>query len=118
MSSSRRVDRLRIQLGDQGVNALTKAVEGLTAAGPGFVAVGRTGVWASTDGVSWDRVQSNLLHSRDWYLSVTAGGPGVVAVGLPNKAWYSSDGLTWEAAEVPPVPADVYPGDGDTPGSP
>ena len=26
-------------------------------------------------------------------------------------AWYSSDGSTWERASVPPVPAEIYPGD-------
>lgn len=82
----------------------------LAAAEPGFVAVGWQSVWTSTDGVSWDRAQPSPEH-RDLFWGVTAGGPGVVAVGQPNKAWYSSDGLTWEAAEVPPVPADVYPGD-------
>ena len=87
---------------------------GQTAAGPGFVAVGREGVWRSTDGLSWDLVHS--LGGRNWFSSVAAGGPGMVAVGRPNKAWYSSDGLTWEAATVPPVPANVYPGDdGRTP---
>ncbi len=86
----------------------------LAAAGPGFVAVGYQNVWTSNDGVSWDRVQSH--PDSHWFQSVTAGGPGVVAAGRPNKAWYSSDGLTWEAATVPPVPANVYPGDdGGTP---
>jgi hypothetical protein len=88
---------------------------GLAAAGPGFVAVGGGSVWTSPDGVFWDRVQSNP-DPRDWFQDVTAGGPGIVAVGRPNKAWYSSDGLTWQAAKVPPVPARVYPGDdGKTP---
>jgi hypothetical protein len=90
-------------------------VDDVAAAGPGLVAVGGQSVWTSTDGVSWDRVHSNP-DPRDWFQSVTAGGPGIVAVGRPNKAWYSPDGLTWEAAEVPPVPANVYPGDdGETP---
>lgn len=84
-------------------------IEDIAAAGPGFVAVGRTGVWASTDGASWDLVQPST--GFDWFQGVTAGGPGVVAVGRPNKAWFSSDGVGWEAAEVPPVPAGVYPGD-------
>jgi hypothetical protein len=87
---------------------------GLAAAGPGFVAVGGGSVWTSTDGASWDRVRS--ADPRDWFQDVTSGGPGVVAVGRPNKAWYSSDGVTWESAKVPPVPARVYPGDdGKTP---
>ena len=83
---------------------------GLAAAGPGFVAVGGGSIWTSADGISWELVQSNP-DPRDWFQDVSAGGPGIVAVGRPNKAWYSADGLTWEAAEVPPVPADVYPGD-------
>ena len=74
--------------------------EGLAVAAPGFVAARTETVSTSTDGVSWDLVQPSS-DPEDQYLSVTAGGPGVVAVGSPGKAWFSSDGLTWEAATVP-----------------
>jgi hypothetical protein len=92
--------------------------------GPGLVAVGHdTGVndgrysahylhaavWTSPDGLSWiqtahdaatlgDRGQEASMHS------VTAGGPGVVAVGDCQgraAAWVSPDGLTWSRAQVP-----------------
>jgi hypothetical protein len=43
--------------------------------------------------------------------AICAAGPGLVAVGSGNRAWFSSDGLTWELASVPPVPTDVYLGD-------
>jgi hypothetical protein len=76
--------------------------EAVVAAGPGFVAARHDDIITSTDGVSWEpaRVSSDR---GDQYLSVSAGGPGVVAVGSPSKAWFSSDGLTWEAATVPPT---------------
>ncbi|HTG48583.1 MAG TPA: hypothetical protein VK646_13110 [Actinomycetota bacterium] len=80
---------------------------GFAAAGPGFVITGTNGVYTSTDGVSWDHVQPPV--DRAEFLGVTAGGPGVVAVGSPDNAWFSSDGATWQPATVPQtgVPADM-----------
>ena len=84
--------------------------------GPGIVAVGGSGshspladaaVWTSPDGITWSRVP----HDEDIFggvgeqtmTSVTAGGPGLVAVGwdLPvivdadAAVWTSPDGITW-----------------------
>lgn len=106
----------------------------VTTGGPGLVAVGtsdnelariageQTGpthavVWTSEDGRTWTRLPDDPVFRDAFFISaVTAGGPGVVAVGAHNKAWFSSDGMAWEPAELPPVPADVYPGDdGRTP---
>lgn len=91
---------------------------GVTAGGPGLVAVGRDGpvadgagnaaVWTSRDGFTWSRVQ----HDEDIFggdgeqrmVSVTAAGPGLVAVGFDKPedlgegnaaVWTSSDGFTW-----------------------
>ncbi len=88
--------------GDQNEGDGLWEAEGLAAAGPGFVAARQVSIFTSTDGVSWDRVQS--IPYEPSYYSVAAGGPGVVAVGS-NKAWFSSDGLTWEAATVPSTEA-------------
>ena len=87
---------------------------GVTAGGPGLVAVGYDGpggdedaaVWTSPDGITWSRVphDETLLGGEDdqvmW--SVTAGGPGLVAVGYDGSAgdadaavWTSPDGITW-----------------------
>ncbi len=64
----------------------------VTAGGPGLVAVGsdRTGnnpeaaVWTSPDGITWSRVPNQWVRGRggEEMLSVTVGGPGLVAVGF------------------------------------
>ena len=91
----------------------------VTAGGPGLVAVGRDGVggwdntshnaaavWTSVDGITWSRVP----HDEEVFgkggnpamLSVTAGGPGLVAVGVDGRLggsttprWTSPDGIAW-----------------------
>jgi hypothetical protein len=91
--------------------------------GPGLVAVGSDGmgtydhhggrlvaaVWTSEDGFTWSRVPHDdaifgrrLLHPDEGpahaMTSVTAGGPGLVAVGWDGYnagTWTSVDGLTW-----------------------
>jgi hypothetical protein len=88
--------------------------------GPGLVAVGREGddhawdnsldnaaaVWTSVDGITWTRVPHDetvfgtggnpptSTSPGPVMLSVTAGGPGLVAVGR-KAAWTSPDGFTW-----------------------
>ncbi len=91
---------------------------GVTVGGPGLVAVGRDGpvangegnaaVWTSPDGFTWSRVP----HDEDVFggdgeqrmVSVTVGGPGLVAVGFDRPAeqgegnavvWTSPDGFVW-----------------------
>ena len=87
---------------------------GLTVGGPGLVAVGRDGsdeqgdaaVWTSVDGLTWTRVP----HDEEVFggpgeqrmVSVTAGGPGLVAVGRDGSdeqgdaaVWTSVDGSSW-----------------------
>jgi hypothetical protein len=103
---------------------------GVTAGGPGLVAVGGENyyfywpeqidpvafsggdsdavVWTSPDGASWSRVpHTEAVFGGDGeqqMFGVTAGGPGLVAVGfdgtLGNEAgnaavWTSPDGVTW-----------------------
>jgi hypothetical protein len=82
--------------------------------GPGVVAVGWDGdlhagtlvaaVWTSVDGLSWSRVphdEAVFGGARNQTMSsVTAGGPGLVAVGAgggdPDAVvWTSVDGLVW-----------------------
>jgi hypothetical protein len=90
----------------------------VTVGGPGLVAVGRDGpvadgegnaaVWTSPDGFVWSRVPHDeaifggLGEQR--MVSVTAGGPGLVAVGFDRPAeqgegnaavWTSPDGFVW-----------------------
>jgi len=76
-------------------------------------------VWTSTDGFTWSRVPHDPAVFGDWstkhilpmtsatMLDVTAGGPGLVAVGgvyrgVPgagtSAAWTSADGITWSLA--------------------
>ena len=117
----------------------------VTIGGPGLVAVGRDGggpawdnpvggqdaaVWTSVDGLTWSRVphDENVFGGgnggqRPAMVSVTAGGPGLVAVGYsfpssaPAAVWTSVDGLTWSAvthengAELSGTMVDVTVGD-------
>jgi len=89
-------------------------VWGVTAGGPGLVAVGRGGfsdddldavVWTSPDGMTWSRVPHDESvfggEGEQAMSSVTAGGPGLVAVGWDEASgdngadWTSPDGITW-----------------------
>ncbi|MDQ3659873.1 MAG: adenylate/guanylate cyclase domain-containing protein [Actinomycetota bacterium] len=92
---------------------------GVTAGGPGFVAVGYRGngetldaaVWTSEDGREWTLVQGDpgLGGARNEVMNRVARSDfGLVAVGYQGlrgdrdaAAWVSVDGLTWDRAEVP-----------------
>ncbi len=94
------------------------AVHDVTAWEGGYVAVGGrctgevpcTGyVWSSTDGITWARVEE--IPGEIDLSSVTAGGPGLVAVGtyippLPEldipqvRVLTSDDGLNWTLTEL------------------
>jgi hypothetical protein len=93
----------------------------VTTGGPGLVAVGWVGrgfsrvaaVWTSVNGITWDPVphdasvfggddqeDGDTFNTR--MLSVTGGGPGLVAVGATGSdlggsaaVWTSIDGLSW-----------------------
>ena len=90
----------------------------VTVGGPGLVAVGRDGlgvdgngsaaVWTSVDGLTWSRVPHDEAvfggPGEQRMVSVTDGGPGLVAVGRDGPTgneqsvaavWTSVDGLTW-----------------------
>ena len=91
----------------------------VTVGGPGLVAVGSeasavngfsdAAVWTSVDGITWTRVPDDDAVfgdtgdelSHQWMLAVTAGGPGLVAVGeelagdFDAAVWTSVDGITW-----------------------
>jgi hypothetical protein len=101
----------------------------VTAGGPGLVAVGfeasfveRIGaVWTSPDGIEWTRVPHDQSvfggDGNPAMLSVTAGGPGLVAVGEGRSGddavaavWTSSDGIAWSRV---PHDQSVFGGDGD-----
>jgi hypothetical protein len=85
------------------------AVADVAAWSGGFVAVGEAnghaGVWLSPDGVTWTAVPDQEAFTGDVVrmVAVTAGGPGLVAVGQydPNgfdshaAVWLSADGLAW-----------------------
>ena len=90
----------------------------------GLVAIGaardssgrdRAVAWVSTDGRTWTpaTVPPNRLPDETWAVAraVTAGGPGLVAIGWANvgpdasfrvAVWTSSDGLKW--SRVPNAP--------------
>lgn len=94
-------------------------VTGLTVGGPGFVAVGSDGlnsdeptgraravVWTSIDGLTWSRLPHDEAvfggEGDQGMFDVTAGGPGLVAVGENDHGapvWTSIDGITW--SQVP-----------------
>ena len=118
------VPNLAAELGGPGGQAMAS----LTVGGPGLVAVGgeglasfrdgegwssrhRAAVWTSVDGLTWSRVphdEAVFGSTGDADMrSVTAGGPGLVAVGFECESkcgdggdvdaavWTSVDGLTW-----------------------
>jgi hypothetical protein len=93
--------------------------QSVTAGGPGFVAVGNTvtddaAVWLSEDGRDWIQVSDDALIAtkeddrRLKLMSVTEGGPGLVAIGGVGAGgnggaefdamgvWVSEDGTDWE----------------------
>jgi hypothetical protein len=90
-------------------------MKSVTIGGPGLVAVGSDGspkrggvaaVWTSPDGINWSRVphdEAVFGGEDDGYYgqsmdSVTAGGPGLVAVGSDvgrAAVWTSPDGIAW-----------------------
>jgi hypothetical protein len=92
----------------------------VAAGGPGLVAVGSAdphngedaAVWTSVDGITWSRVSHDeevfggtgpaLRGGEQNMTDVTAGGPGLVAVGWEflgvsanAVVWTSVDGMTW-----------------------
>jgi len=92
----------------------TQAMRSVVTAGPGLVAVGGdwsrgdqdAAVWWSVDGLTWNRVPHDETVFGGPYIqrmrAVTAGGPGLVAVGRAGSdqdgdaaVWWSVDGLTW-----------------------
>ena len=74
----------------------------------GFLMVGKD-VWSSEDGFAWQPLATSAedpdLRAGTIY-AAAVGGPGLVAVGSNNTAWYSKDGSDWALAEVPPPPAE------------
>jgi hypothetical protein len=102
------------------------------AGGPGFVHVAETelgaAVWTSTDGIAWSMVPHDeavfglRLGDGNAMTAVTAGGPGLVAVGSDGLnsdeptgraravVWTSIDGLTWSRL---PHDEAVFGGEGD-----
>ena len=96
--------------GGEGLQDMKSVITG----GPGLVAVGSSesdenpsaAVWTSSDGITWSRVPHDEAvfggEDSQEMTSVTAGGPGLVAVGsdasggVPDGAvWTSPDGITW-----------------------
>ncbi len=91
-------------------------VHGMTAGGPGLVAVGAydaydamADIWTSSDGRTWSRVIGQEL-GPGVINDVTCGGPGLVAVGdgegdgsARGAVWTSRDGLAWSRAPDDPV---------------
>ena len=73
----------------------------MTGGGPGLVAVGwdlpNVAVWTSVDGLAWSLVPNDETvfgRRMGWgIVNVTAGGPGLVAVG--EAVCTSVDGIAW-----------------------
>ncbi|WKZ81923.1 MAG: hypothetical protein QY307_07420 [Acidimicrobiia bacterium] len=91
-----------------------QGMNSVTVGGPGLVAVGfewsegerHAAVWTSVDGLAWTRVPHDEAvfdgPGEQMMNAVTAGGPGLVAVGLESSyydaaaaVWTSADGLVW-----------------------
>ncbi|MFV1999284.1 MAG: hypothetical protein ACC654_02865 [Acidimicrobiia bacterium] len=144
-----RVPRDEAVFGGEGIQKMLSVSTG----GPGLVAVGLDGqdgeyyqeatgyidpasadaaVWTSPDGFTWTRVPDNEPifggPGIQQMVSVTAGGPGLVAVGssaadpaasygdyVDAAVWTSSDGWTW--SRVPHDP-EVFDKSYESPGQP
>ena len=96
-------------------------IRSLTVGGPGLVAGGydtsggrmRGAVWVSPDGYHWTRIDDPAVFggpASDVIYSVTAGGPGLVAVGWHSvggdrdaAVWVSADGYRWTRIDDPAV---------------
>jgi len=99
-------------------------MSGVTAGGPGLVAVGSrfvggdyakaAAVWTSSDGVTWSLVAQDPAVFGGWNMeemqAVASGPQGLVAVGAEYQGedwdaavWTSADGTAW--SRVPPDPA-------------
>ena len=95
---------------DQDAFGRNSTMLGVTAGGPGLVAVGvgsvsASGVahvWISSDGLGWSQVtHDNPADVRGLMWDATVGGPGLIAAGCceePTPVWTSADGLTWSPA--------------------
>lgn len=98
--------------GPPGPGAPGAAMSSVTTGGPGLVAVGsdfdedvtNAAVWTSADGHTWSRVADDDAvfggPGKPMMASVTAGGPGLVAVGELHAegaaaVWTSPEGDTW-----------------------
>jgi hypothetical protein len=80
----------------------------------GFLIVGSE-IWHSDDGFDWQRLAGSADDpdlADGEMLAAAVAGPGYVAVGSDNKAWYSADGSDWALAEVP-APTDYFQRRGD-----
>jgi hypothetical protein len=113
-------------LGSGGSSDGLQSIGGVTAGGPGWVAVGDGDfdalVWVSSDGLEWtlitdeDLLGGDMVHA-DLY-DVTLSGPRLVAVGSIGLTegtgdtaqqaaiWTSEDGLDWQR-----LPNDSFAGD-------
>ena len=80
---------------------------GVVAGGPGVVAVGHdqsgeewdAAVWTSADGLTWSRVPHDESvfggPGDQWMVGVTAGGPGLVAVGQETVSVTDQNAAVW-----------------------
>ncbi|MDJ0498355.1 MAG: hypothetical protein QNJ89_11020 [Acidimicrobiia bacterium] len=106
-------------------------INAMTAGGPGLVAVGSDRascapvVWTSSNGQEWTRIPYDpevfgtgfRCDNAAWISinDVTAGGPGLVAVGSHQElatVWTSQDGVTWTRSPDDPelfgTPPDMW----------
>lgn len=81
----------------------------VVATDSGFLLLDGDGVWTSQEGLAWQRTfrwSDDPEFTDSIVVDVSAGGPGYVAVGSNNRAWYSTDGTEWSLAQMPPPPAE------------
>lgn len=106
--------------GDQSIDDCVATSTGFVAAGAASTGdVADAAVWASADGLAWERVESPALGGDDAQVvnGLAAAGAEVVAVGTDARdgryaaaLWHSRDaGATWERVELgTPFAADRY----------
>jgi len=81
-------------------------VGGIVSDGADLVAIG-TGIWHSTDGVTWNCIaptpRIGISYGHDMFVGTGSNDPSSLA----DWFWYSTDGVKWQKTHNAPIDTDV-----------